>query len=78
MDGFRILIQQVPTVKYVLDVEVSSRPIVPVEESINTEEVAEVPLSPVDKVLHLPDDGLLLSLRHEIECVDITIAYKKD
>ena len=71
------LIQQVPTVKYVLDVEVSSRSIVPVEESINTEEVAEVPLSPVDKVLHLPDDGLLLSLRHEIECVDITIAYKK-
>ena len=71
------LIQQVPAVKYVLDVEVSSRPIVPVEESISTEEVAEVPLSPVDKVLHLPDDGLLLSLGHEIECVDITIAYKK-
>ncbi len=71
------LIQQVPTVKYVLDVEVSSRPIVPVEESNNTEEVAEVPLTPVDKVLQLPDDGLLLSLTHEIECVDITIAYKK-
>ena len=71
------LIQQVPTVKYVLDVEVSSRPVVPVEENTNMDEVPTGVLSPVDKVLQIPDDGLLLSLGHEIECVDIEIAYKK-
>jgi len=71
------LIQQVPTVKYVLDVEVFSRPVVPVEESSIFEDTVSVPLSSVEKVLQIPDDGLLCSLDHEIECVDIEVVYKK-
>ena len=71
------LIQQVPSVKYVLDVEVFARPVVPVEESTKFEDAAPLELSAVDKVLQIPDDGLICSLGHEIECVDIAVVYKK-
>lgn len=71
------LIQQVPSVKYVLDVDIFSRPVVPLEEKVVFEEAAAVELTPVDKVLQLPDDALLCSLEHEIETVTIQEIYKK-
>ena len=72
------LIQQIPSVKYVLDVEISSRPVVPVEEGSYLDEKPDLPLTPVDKVLPIPADGLVCSLEHEIELVSIEIAYGKD
>jgi predicted phage baseplate assembly protein len=71
------LIQQVPSVKYVLDVEVCSRTVVPVEEKVVLEDAAPVELRPVDKVLQIPEDTLLCSLDHEIETVTIQEIYKK-
>jgi predicted phage baseplate assembly protein len=71
------LIQQVPSVKYVLDVEVFSRDVIPVEEISKFDDEAPRELSLVDKVLQVSDDGLLCSLGHEIECVDIDIVYQK-
>ncbi len=71
------LIQQVPSVKYVLDVEISSRPVVPMEEKVIFEDAAPLELTPVDKVLQIPDDALLCSLEHEIETVTIQEIYKK-
>jgi len=71
------LIQQVPSVKYVLDVEVFSRPVVPVEETQKFEDATPLELALVDKVLQVPNDGVLCSLGHEIECVDIEVVYKK-
>jgi predicted phage baseplate assembly protein len=72
------LIQQVPLVKYVLDVEISSRPVVPVEEESDPEEAASAVLQKVDKVLEIGDDALLVSLEHEIEVVSLKDLYKKD
>jgi predicted phage baseplate assembly protein len=71
------LIQQVPSVKYVLDVEVLSRRVVPVEEQTVFEEIQPPVLSLVDKVLQVPEDGLLCSLEHEIEIIKIQDMYKK-
>jgi len=71
------LIQQIPTVKYVLDVELFSRPIVPIEEKEFFEDTPRPELSRVEKVLIVPDDGLICSLEHEIEIVDIQDIYKK-
>ena len=71
------LIQQVPAVKFVLDVEISYRVIVPVEEKSLFEEVSSAPLMAVDKVLRLPPDGLVCSLEHEIETTTIETAYEK-
>jgi predicted phage baseplate assembly protein len=62
------LIQQVPSVKYVLDVEVLSRPVIPSEE-VTLGENEEKPLTPVAKTLRVPDDGLLVSLGHKVEIV---------
>ncbi|MCP4142897.1 MAG: putative baseplate assembly protein [Chloroflexi bacterium] len=68
------LIQQISSVKYVLDVKVLTRPILPVEEgSLFDDEPKE--LSLVEKVLRIPDDGLLCSLEHEIEIVDTESMY---
>ena len=72
------LIQQVPTVKFVLDVEVSYREVVPVEERSIFEDSSEAPLKPVDKILRIPPDGLVCSLEHEIEATNIETAYEKD
>lgn len=71
------LIQQVPSVKFVLDVEISSRPVAPVEEKALFEDAPPLPLSSVDKVLRVPADGLICSLEHEIEVVSMEDAYGK-
>jgi hypothetical protein len=71
------LIQQIPTVKYVLDVEVLSRPVIPIEEKNLFDETPSPELSKVDNVLMVADDGLLCSLEHEIEIVNIQDIYKK-
>jgi hypothetical protein len=65
------LIQRVPGVKHVLDVQLSTRPVVPAKETLPEEEeeqesVAE-PLAVVDqKVIRVSADTLLCSLDHEI------------
>ncbi len=71
------LIQQVPVVKFVLDVEVSYRVIVPVEEKSLFEEISSAPLTVVDKILRIPPDGLVCSFEHEIETTAIETAYEK-
>jgi predicted phage baseplate assembly protein len=70
------LIQQVPQVKYVLDVEVLSRPIVPVEERVLFDDRPEPVLNPVNRVLLVHPDGLLCSLEHEIETVSVQDMYR--
>lgn len=71
------LIQQVPSVKYVLDVEVFSRTITPVEEKPFYDDITPLPVNQVDKVLQIPDDTLICSLDHEIEIVSIADIYQK-
>ena len=71
------LIQQIPQVKYVLEVEVLNRPVVPVQEKSIFEDTPLPPLTPVDKILRVGDDGLICSLDHEIEIVNIQDLYKK-
>lgn len=71
------LIQQVPSVKYVLDVEIFTRPVVPLEEKAMMDAVVPPSLTPVDKVLQIPDDTLLCSLDHEILILSIEDLYKK-
>ena len=72
------LIQQVPSVKYVLDVKVLSRAVVPVEEDSIFEDDEPKELISIEKVLRLPADGLVCSLTHEIEIVDIEEMYKDE
>lgn len=72
------LIQQIPSVKYVLDVKVLSRPVIPVEEDSFFEDDEPKDLTVIDKVLRLPDDGLLCSLEHEIEIVDMQDMYNDE
>lgn len=71
------LIQQIPQVKYVIDVEITSRRVIPVEEKLGLESEREPELVKVDKVLVIPEDGLVCSLEHEIETVNIQSLYKK-
>jgi predicted phage baseplate assembly protein len=70
------LIQQVPSVKYVMDVEVLSRPVVPMEESAMFDEEPTAPLTTVEKVLQIPEDGLICSLDHEVETITIQEMYE--
>ena len=70
------LIQQVPNVKYVVDVQVSSRPVTPVEESATSAE-SNLPAQPIDQVLQVPDDTLLCSLNHQIEVMSVQDLYQK-
>jgi predicted phage baseplate assembly protein len=72
------LIQQVPSVKFVLDVEVLSRPVVPLEEKDIFDDVSPPAMTTVQKVLRIPADGLVCSLEHDIELVSIEDAYEKD
>jgi predicted phage baseplate assembly protein len=71
------LIQQVPQVKYVLDVSVTSRSVVPIEEKKLFDDTPAPELFPVDKVLLVPEDGLICSLDHEIEIISVQDMYKK-
>jgi len=70
------LIQQVPFVKYVMDVEVLSRPVIPIEEGSMFDDEPEKPLVPVEKVLRVPDDGLICSLEHEVETISVQEMYE--
>ncbi|NLE99983.1 MAG: hypothetical protein GX601_03310, partial [Anaerolineales bacterium] len=66
------MIQRVPGVKHVLDVELSTRPVVPSEERSPAEEnsVPEEVLQPVEqKVVKIAPDTLLCSLQHEVVLV---------
>lgn len=72
------LIQQVPSVKYVLDVSIASRVVVPVEERSIFEDSEPAPLTPVEKVLRVPPEGLICSLAHQIEITSIESVYGKD
>lgn len=72
------LIQQVPSVKFVLEVELFSRPVVPLEEKNNFDDGPAPALTAVQKVLRIPTDGLVCSLQHEIELVNVEDAYAKD
>jgi predicted phage baseplate assembly protein len=69
------LIQQVPMVRYVVDVEVLSRPVVPSEEDSMFADEPAVPLEPVTKILPVPDEGLICSLEHEIETLSVQEMY---
>ncbi len=71
------LIQQIPSIKYVLEVEVYSRKVVPVEEKSIFDDNPVPELTRVENVLMIPDDGLLCSLDHEIEIVNMQDIYKK-
>jgi predicted phage baseplate assembly protein len=71
------LIQQVPSVKYVVDVEVSSRPVIPAEEESMFDDVPDVEWTPVEKVLQVPKDGLICSLDHEIETLSVQDMYQE-
>lgn len=73
------LIQQIPGVKHVLEVNLNQRSVVPSQEaeaaSPTPETDGKTPdqaLTPVTgKLLQVPDDTLLCSLNHEIEIVDL-------
>jgi len=71
------LIQQVPSVKYVVDVEVSSRPVIPTEEDSMFDDHPVADLTPVEKVLQIPKDGLICSLDHEIETLSVQDMYQE-
>jgi hypothetical protein len=69
------LIQRVPGVKHVLDVQLRTRPIFPSEEESRrneNEEEEEEALTPVqEKVLRVPADALLCSLPHHIHLAEL-------
>jgi len=65
------LIQRVPGVKYVLDVEIASRPVDPRMESVVPP--VQQPLLALDgKFLQVPEDALICSLDHQIEAVELS------
>ena len=73
------LIQQVPGVQHVLDVQLTYRPVVPVEEVAlgvkppeEQESAAEAALMPLEgRRLVVPDDTVLCSLAHTVEVVQL-------
>lgn len=60
------LIQKIPSVKYVLDTEVRWRGVTPMNETMDDFGGKDMQLQPVNKMLALPAQGLVCSLRHEI------------
>lgn len=60
------LIQKIPTVKYVLDTEISWRKVVPTNEENGDMSGMNFALKPLEKMLVIPADGLVCSLKHEI------------
>jgi predicted phage baseplate assembly protein len=64
------LVQQIPEVKYVMDLEMYSRELVPVEENTLFDDEPK-PVTPVERVLKVPADGLLCSLDHEVIVADL-------
>ncbi|HEY9076326.1 MAG TPA: putative baseplate assembly protein [Anaerolineaceae bacterium] len=73
------LIQRVPGVKYVLDVQLLSRPVVPAEEVPPEDQELLPPEKPFTvfdgKVLQVPADSLVCSIDPEISLVDISALY---
>ncbi|MBN1261987.1 MAG: putative baseplate assembly protein [Anaerolineae bacterium] len=63
------LIQQVPGVRHVLDVQLRSRPVIPVQESGEHREEALASLE--SRILNVPDDTLICSLPHSVEVVTL-------
>lgn len=69
------LLQNIPGVRHVQDLQVASRQVLPVRElslEAQYEQASSVPvlLTPVDRVLYLEEDALLCSLLHEVVIVD--------
>jgi predicted phage baseplate assembly protein len=71
------LLQQVPGVRYVSDIRVEQRRVLPVREQPVTDDLTLVrseidlgPLRSVDQILPILADGLLCSLDHQIHVVD--------
>lgn len=60
------LIQKIPSVKYVLDTEISWRKVVPTNEENGDMDGMDFALKPLEKMLVIPADGLVCSLKHEI------------
>lgn len=60
------LIQKTASVKYVLETDVSWRPVSPLNESADDFGSKDMDLRKMDKMLALPPDGLVCSLNHEI------------
>jgi predicted phage baseplate assembly protein len=75
------LIQRVPGVRYVLDVQISTRAIDPHSETAPDDperNPASLTLTPLNaQVLPLPDDSLICSLEHEIIPVSLEDLYKE-
>ncbi len=66
------LIQRVPGVKHVLDVQFNTRTVIPEEEQFRAEEQADENLDLVEeKVLRVPEDSLLCSLNHKINISEL-------
>jgi len=73
------LIQRVPGVKHVIDVQLSTRPVIPEEELPPDVEATpdqiqrqEDKLTPVEeRVIRVPDNTLLCSLNHAITLVEL-------
>jgi len=64
------LIQSVPGVKHVLEVQLSQRPVIPRREEGQESESVEATLTPVTRrMVQVPADTLLCSLDHEIQVV---------
>ncbi|HEX2981254.1 MAG TPA: putative baseplate assembly protein [Anaerolineaceae bacterium] len=73
------LIQRVPGVRYVLNVQVFTRPVDPERERLRIAEIdAEEPLTQItEPMLWLPEDGLTCPLIHQINIVDLNDIARK-
>ncbi|MBQ6481624.1 MAG: putative baseplate assembly protein [Anaerolineaceae bacterium] len=60
------LIQKIPSVKYVLDTDMSWRIVTPMNETMDDFGGKDSELQPLNKMLPIPAQGLVCSLRHEI------------
>ena len=60
------LIQKSPSVKYVLDTEISWRQVSPMNETSDDLSSKDMDLRKMEKMLVLPSDGLVCSLNHEV------------
>ncbi len=67
------LIQRVPGVKYVVDVQLNTRPVDPEHERLHVDEIdPEEPLEPLQgRVLWIAENGLVCSLEHQVTIVEM-------
>lgn len=67
------LIQRVPGVKYVVDMQISTRAVDPEREQQRVPEIdAEDPTAPLkERMLWIPENGLVCSLNHEVRVADL-------